>query len=139
MLLYFKDQANGEPLIQSEYPQNLSIHCKKVYRFSHPQMSLTKLSHREQLNCSPPERVWLLTSRLETGKEVTFFTVYIPLGCLFFMSVNVPVLIYSKFCFSGSFGGAEPFLVPAGITEAQKGHTHPDMPLHPAKGHLHEL
>jgi hypothetical protein len=31
---------------------------------------------REKLNYSPPGRVWLMTSRLEMGKWITFFTVY---------------------------------------------------------------
>jgi hypothetical protein len=40
-------------------------------------MSLTKLSLAgKKFNYSRPGKVWLVTSRLETGKSITFFTVY---------------------------------------------------------------
>jgi len=35
------------------------------------------LPGREYLNSSPPGRVWYVTSRLVTGKSLTFFTVYL--------------------------------------------------------------
>ncbi len=40
-------------------------------------MSLTKLALGFGIINSPPRRVWLVTSRLGTGKSLTFFTVYL--------------------------------------------------------------
>ncbi len=50
----------------------LSVHCtKKIAIFLSPAgMSLTKQ------NYSCPRRVWLVTSRLGSGKSLSFFTVY---------------------------------------------------------------
>ncbi len=55
------------------------VHCKKNLSYfpSPAGMSLTKtLPGRELLNYSLPGRDWLVTSRLGTGKTITFFTVY---------------------------------------------------------------
>ncbi len=52
------------------------LHCNKSLLLfpSTAGMSLTKLSLAG--NNSQPGRVWLVTSRLGTGKTITFFTVY---------------------------------------------------------------
>jgi hypothetical protein len=47
---------------------------KKGYRLSRPQLDVNNQT-RERIKLFPPGRVWLVTSRLETGKSVTFFTV----------------------------------------------------------------
>ncbi len=62
---------------------SFALHCKKrLAIFPSPAgMSLTKISlagnnqiiPREQLNFSPPGRVWLVTSRLGTGNSITVF------------------------------------------------------------------
>jgi hypothetical protein len=53
------------------------LHCKKGYKFSHSQPGcLQTIPDREKLNYSLPGRVQLVTSRLGTGKSLTFFTVY---------------------------------------------------------------
>ncbi len=50
------------------------LHCKKGYKYSHSQPGcLQTIPDREQLNYSSPGRVWLVTSRLRTGKSLTFF------------------------------------------------------------------
>ncbi len=52
------------------------LHCKKSSPPSTDGMSLTKLSLAgsvASLNYSPPGRVWFVTSRLGTGKLLTFF------------------------------------------------------------------
>jgi hypothetical protein len=53
-------------------------HCKKRLSFIPPPvgMSLTKLSLAGNNLMIPGKRVWLVTSRLGTGKSVTFFTVH---------------------------------------------------------------
>ncbi len=59
-----------------------SLHCEKRLSFSPSLagMSLTKLSLAGNNLIIPaasrPGRVWLVTSRLGTGKTITFFTVY---------------------------------------------------------------
>jgi hypothetical protein len=60
-------------------PNQGPIHCKKVIVFPSPAgRSLTNITPpgRELLYYFQPGRVWLLTSRLGTGKTITFFTVY---------------------------------------------------------------
>ncbi len=55
------------------------VHCKKnVTDFSIPNRDVTNqtLPGLEFFNYSRPWRVWLVTSRLGTGKTITFFTVY---------------------------------------------------------------
>jgi hypothetical protein len=42
-----------------------TIHCKKGYQFSRPQPGCNHVTNQ----------VWLVTSRLGTGKSLTFFTV----------------------------------------------------------------
>jgi hypothetical protein len=51
---------------------------KKVFVFPAPSRNVTNqtLPDWELLNYSWPERLWLLTSWLETGNTITFFTVY---------------------------------------------------------------
>jgi hypothetical protein len=48
------------------------MHCKKGLRFY---VTSQILPGQEKLNYSRQERVWLVTSRLGTGKSQTFFTV----------------------------------------------------------------
>jgi hypothetical protein len=53
-----------------------SLHCKKGYRFSRPQPVCYLPNYPltgNNLNYSRPVRVWLVTSRLGTGKSLTFF------------------------------------------------------------------
>jgi hypothetical protein len=51
---------------------------KKGYPFPVSSRDVTNqtLPGREKINYSRPRRVWLVTSRLGTGKRLTFFTVY---------------------------------------------------------------
>jgi hypothetical protein len=54
------------------------LNVVKRYRFSRPQPGCRynqTLPGRESLNYSRPGRTWLVTSRLKTGKTITFFTV----------------------------------------------------------------
>jgi hypothetical protein len=56
------------------------LHCKKRLSFfpAPAGMSLTKLSLDEKLlNYPRPGKVWLVSSRLGTGKTIPFFTVYL--------------------------------------------------------------
>ncbi len=62
--------------LQKEYYTLQSVRCKKCSRFCGPQLGCHKpdsLWPGEQLNYSPPWKVWLVTSRLGTGKSLTFF------------------------------------------------------------------
>ncbi len=61
--------------IGKSQPQDYTV--KKVNDFSLPCGDVTNqtLPGRKKLNYSRPGRVWLQTSRLETGKPLTFFTV----------------------------------------------------------------
>jgi hypothetical protein len=69
---------------------------KRVYCFPVPSRDLTyqTLPWREKLNYSRPGRVWLVTSRLGTGKPLAFFTVVVVTisignGSLFLCSVKL--------------------------------------------------
>jgi hypothetical protein len=57
----------------------LNIHCKqRLSIFQSPAgMSLAKLDYLIKFNYARLGRVWLVTSRLWTGKSTTFFTVFI--------------------------------------------------------------
>jgi hypothetical protein len=56
----------------------ISTLLKKIIVFPVPSRGVTNqtLSGRELLNYSRPGRVWLVTSRLGTGKTIIFFTVH---------------------------------------------------------------
>ncbi len=53
----------------------LTLHCKKSFNFPVPSRDVTSqtIPGREKLNYSRPGRVWIVTSRLGTGKPLTFF------------------------------------------------------------------
>ncbi len=54
------------------------LHCKKVIDFPVLSRDVTNqtLPGQEKFNYSRPGRVWLVTSRLGTGKSIIFFTVW---------------------------------------------------------------
>jgi hypothetical protein len=61
----------------SERGETGGVHCKKGYRFSRPQPGchLPNSPWPGIIKLFPAREVWLVTSRLGTGKTITFFTV----------------------------------------------------------------